>query len=155
MDSEEREVFPLTPNQAIYKCRVQIRGLIFPTGPSKKLNTKDVISVMELMHFGFVYSRQFKQYFLFIDAYSGEDIEHEDHDNRYSIMEIYVIRGNEPVYLDQFNIVLCSPVYSSPSSSWHTFSDGLSFHGNEGTYNKFLEAEWKVFVKENGVDCLS
>ena len=155
MDSEEREVFPLTPTEAIYRCRVQIRGLVFPDAPAPKLKTEDIVTVMELMRFGFVYSRRFKQYFLFIDAYSAEDIEQDDIDSRYSVMELYVIRGDQPIFLDKFNIVLNAPVVSSPSSQWHTFADELSFHGNEGTYNKFLESEWQVFVKENDVVCMS
>ena len=77
-----------------------------------------------------MYSRRFKPYFLFIDAYSGEDIEHDDHDIRYIVMELYGIRGSEPIFLERFNIVLCSLVCSSPSSPWHTFRDDLSFHGN-------------------------
>jgi len=153
MDAESRDIFPVTPTEAIYRCRAQIRGLVFSTAPAKKIKTKEIISVMELMHFGFVYSRRFKQYFLFIDKYSGEDVEHEDYDYRYSVMELYVIRGNVPIFLDEFNIILFSPVYSSPSSPWHTFRDELSFHGNDGTYNKFLEAEWQVFVQENNVVC--
>ena len=96
---------------------------------------------MELMHFGFVYNRVFMHFFLFIDEYNGEDIEQDGHDNMYIVMELYAIRGSEPVYMDKFNIVMSSPVYSSPSSPWHTFSDHLSFHGNEGTYNNFLKEE--------------
>lgn len=52
MDSEEREVFPLTPTEAIYKCRAQIRGLVFPDAPAPKLKTEDIVTVMELMRFG-------------------------------------------------------------------------------------------------------
>ena len=101
-----------------------------------------------------MYSRRFKQSFLFIDAFSAEDIEQDDIDRRYSVMKLYVIRGDQPIFLDQFNVVLHAPVVSSPPSQWHTFADELSFHGNEGTYNKFLESEWQVFVKENDVDCM-
>jgi hypothetical protein len=129
------------------------QGLNFPAAPAPKLKTREIVSIMELMHFGFVYSRVFRQYFLFIDEHSGEDIEQNGHDNRYNVMGVYAIRGSEPVFLDKFNIVLSSPVYSSPTSPWHTFSDDLSFHGNEGSYNKFLEAEWKVYVRENRVAC--
>jgi hypothetical protein len=140
MDTKEREVFPVTPEHAIFRCRAQIDGLTFPAAPAKKIKTRGTINIMELMHFGFVYSHRFMQYFLFIDACSGEDIDHDDHDGRYNIMELYVIRGSEPIFLEQFNIVLYSDVYSSHSSPWHTFRDQLSFHGNVGTYNKFLDA---------------
>jgi hypothetical protein len=51
MDSEEREVFPLTPTEAIYRCRVQIRGLVFPDAPAPKLKTEDIVTVMELQRF--------------------------------------------------------------------------------------------------------
>jgi hypothetical protein len=153
MDDEDREMFPLTPNEALRRCRAKIRGLNFPAAPAPKLKTRDIVPIMSLMHFGYVYSREFKQYFLFIDEYSGEDIEQDGHDGRYSVMVVFAIRGSEPVYLDKFNIVLSSPVYSSPSSPWHTFVDDLSFHGDEGSYNRFLEAEWKVYVRENRVAC--
>jgi hypothetical protein len=126
---------------------------VFPAAPAKKLKTRGVVDVSELMHFQYVYSRRFKQYFLFIDAYSGEDLEQDDMDSRYGVMELYAIRGSQPVFLDQFNIVRSAPVFSSPTSSWYTFADGLSFHGNEGTYNKFLESEWQVFVEANNIVC--
>ena len=100
-----------------------------------------------------MYNRKFKQYFLFIDAYSGEGLELEDIDTRFSVMELYAIRGCQPVFLDKFNIVINARVFSSPTSSWYNFGDGLSFHGNEGTYNKFLESEWQVFVEGNNIIC--
>ncbi len=102
---------------------------------------------MELVRFGFVYSHRFKQFFLFIDRDSGEDIEEEDYDNRYSIMEMYAIRGSKPVYLGAAKIVQSAKIYLSPTSPSSTFSDNLSFHGNEGTYNAFLEEEWKQFAE--------
>ena len=94
MDSEDRKMYPLTPDQAIIRCRTKIEGLVFPAAPAKKLKTKGIVDVMELMHFQYVYNRKFKKYFLFIDAYSGEDIEQDDIDSRYGVMELYAIRGN-------------------------------------------------------------
>ena len=80
MDTKERNVYPLTPEQAIYRCREQIRGLVFPAAHAKKIKKKGIVDITELMYFGFAYSRRFKQYFFFIDAYSHEDIDHDDHD---------------------------------------------------------------------------
>jgi hypothetical protein len=79
-------VYPITPEHAIYRCREKIRGLVFPATPAKKIKTRGSIDITELMHFGFVYSRGLKQYILFIDAYSNEDIDHDDHDNRYTVI---------------------------------------------------------------------
>jgi len=93
---------------AIFRCRAQIEGLIFLAAHAQKLKTRGVVDIIELLHFGFVFNRQFKQYFLFIDAYSGEDIEHDDHDGRYSVMKLYAICGSEPIFLENFNIVLYS-----------------------------------------------
>ena len=84
MDFEEREVYPITPDNVIYRCRAQIMGLTFPASNAKKLKTKDAVFVMELIYFGFVYNRRFKHHFLFIDAYSGEDIKQDVYDSRYS-----------------------------------------------------------------------
>ncbi len=143
----------MTPNEALTRCRAKIRGLNFPAAPAPKLKTWDIVPILSRMHFGFVYSRVFKQYFLFIDEYSDSEIERDGRDCRYSVMEVYAILGSEPVFLDKFNIVLSSPVYSSPSSPWHTFVDGLSFHGDDGTYHKFLGAVWKAFVQDNKIVC--
>jgi hypothetical protein len=55
--------------------------------------------------------------------------------------------------LEEFNIALYAHVYSSPSSPWHTFMDKLYLYGNTGSYNKFMDAEWEVFMKENHVVC--
>ena len=143
----------MTPDQAIFRCRAKIEGLVFPAAPAKKLKTRGMVDIMELMRFQYVYSRKFKQYFLFIDAYSGEDIEQDDYDSRYNVMELYAIRGSQPVFLEEFNIVMNAPVFSSPATPWYTFGDGMSFHGNEGTYNKLLEAEWRIFVEANNIVC--
>ena len=86
MDSEERKIYPMTPSQAIFRCSTKIEGLVFLATPAKKLKTRGIVDVMELVHFQYVYSRKFKQYFLFIDAYSGEDLEQDDIDTKYSVM---------------------------------------------------------------------
>jgi hypothetical protein len=90
---------------------------------------------------------------MFIEAYSGEDLEQDDIDTRYNVMELYAIRGSQPIFLEKFNAVTNAHVFSSPASPWYTFGDGLSFHGNVGTYNKLLEAEWQVYVEANNIIC--
>jgi len=107
---------------------------------------------MESSHFGFIYSRKYKQYFLFIDAYSGEDIERDGFNAHCTIMEIYVIKGGKLVFIEQFNIVIHNLVFTSPTSPWSIFGDELSYHGY-GKYNKFMESEWKVFVEHNNIAC--
>jgi hypothetical protein len=42
MDTEERNVCPLTPEHAIYRCREQIRGLFFLAALAKKIKTKEL-----------------------------------------------------------------------------------------------------------------
>jgi hypothetical protein len=117
MDIEEREVFPLSPHEALNKCRTKIRGLHFPTAPNKTIKTRGIVSVMDSSHFGFIYSRNYKHFFLFIDAYSGEDIERDAGFNVHcSIMEIYVIKGDKHVFIEQFNIAIHNPVFTSPTS---------------------------------------
>jgi hypothetical protein len=44
-------------------------------------------------------------------------------------------------------------VRSSPTSSWYTFRDEISYHGTEGTYNKLMELEWKEFVEKENIVC--
>ena len=111
------------------------------------------MEVMELTKFGFIYSRRVKRYFLLIDEYnSGFDI-HDDYDINYIFMNIYAIKGNTPVYVGKYNIIMHAHVRSSPTSSWHTFREEISYHGTEGTYNKFLEMEWKEFVKKENIVC--
>ena len=50
MDTEERNVYPITPEQAIYRCREQIRGLVFPTEPAKKIKTRGILPTMQTHH---------------------------------------------------------------------------------------------------------
>jgi hypothetical protein len=138
---------PVTPYGALKLYRDKIRSISFPEAPAAQILTEEIVEVMELVRFGFVYCRRFMQFFLFIDRDSGEDIEEDDYDSRYSIMQIYAIRGSEPVYLGAAKIIQSAKIYLSPSSPSSTFSDNLSFHGNEGTYNAFLEEEWKQFAE--------
>jgi hypothetical protein len=58
MDTEERKLYPMTRDQAILPCRTKIEGLVFSAAPAKKLKTRGIVDVMELMHFPYVYNRK-------------------------------------------------------------------------------------------------
>jgi hypothetical protein len=68
-------------------------------------------------------------------------------------MEIYVIRRNTYVFIEEFNIaIIYNLVFTSPTFPWSIFRDELSFH-EYGKYNMFLETEWKVFVEDKDIAC--
>jgi hypothetical protein len=142
---EDFDMFPVTPEEALRKHKKKIKKIRFPEGaPHLSISTSDTVDVNECSHFGFIFSHDFGQCFLFVDSYSGEDVPDECKDASYSVMSIYAIKGAKPVYVGKENIVLGAGVYASPRSGWSTFSDELIWHGTDG-HNGFLEEQWTLW----------
>ena len=95
----------------------------------------------------FVYNRKVKQYFFFIDAYSNDYCFAS-----YSVMKIYVICGNTPIFLGKHNIILSGHVYSDPDSPWYNFRDPLRCLGSGSNCDEPLESYWEYFVEHKGVE---
>ena len=147
MDTKEQKVYPITPEEAIHKFRKIIKQQAFPQAPSKKIKTGGIIDDMKDKHFGFVYSPKVKQYFFFMDAYINDYFV-----TPYSVMKIYVISGNMPIFLGQFNIILNGHVYFSLNFPWHNFRNGLRYMDSDYNKNESLESSWESFVEHHGVE---
>lgn len=151
---EEMKEFPLTADDALARHKDKIDGLVFPSAPGKKIKIPEDLTLWECSHFTFVYGREIQQYFLFLDVFSGEDLP-EDYDSDYSVMKIYAVVGDELKYIATENIVLNCGVFKSKcdlySEDWCSFRRTMSFHGNTGTYERFIQTVWKQHREEYDV----
>jgi len=147
MDTAEEKVYPITPEEAIHKYRKCVKHQAFPQAPSKKIKTGGIIDNVKNRYFEFVYSRNVKQYFLFINAYINDYLF-----TSYNVMKIYVICGNMPIFLGKHNIILNGPVYSDLDSPWHNFRDPMKSLGSGYNCVESLESFWESFVEHHGVE---
>ncbi len=172
LDTEES--FPKTPYESINTCRSVIKEHKSTKAPSKKIEFRDIMVCLfgskrpVLVHFGFVYSRTLKQYFLFVESNSN------DYFNRlFAVMNHFLITENRLIFLSQFNIILSAHVYYPPrdpnasptsaSSTWYSFKHGLDDFGGffdkgrtdegltvDGLTNS-MDSFWEQFMRVNGI----
>jgi len=173
LDTEES--FSKTPYEAIKLCRSAIREHSSTNVPCKKIPFSNIIVGLfgskkpeGVVHFGFVYSRSLKQYFLFVDQNANHYF------NRlFGVMKIFLITENKLHFLRQYNIILSAHVYYPPSdpeaapsmvtcdsSTWYCFKRGQVDDGTEGFTDegltvdgliKSMDSSWEDFVMLNGI----
>jgi len=138
--TDTEETFPKTVYEALHFRRktirdelgMTIRDELTPKAPSKKLEFSDIMVTMfgsqqpEFgVKFGFVYSHEFKQYFLFVESKSSLY-----QNPTYALMHIFLIIENELRWLNKANIIFTSPVFFPPEDNtkvkaWGCFRNEL------------------------------
>ena len=175
LDTEES--FPKTIYEAINKCRGVIKDHMSTKAPSKELKFRDIMVDLfgskrpDTVHFGYVYSRTMKQYFLFVDTRSDFYIQ-----RIYSVMKLFLIIENKLLFLSEFNIILGSPVYFPPrdptastsmvptdASTWYCFKHAVVVYSGiygEGLTDEgptvdglthYMDSSWKHHVMNSGI----
>jgi hypothetical protein len=159
--------FPKTPYEALHLCRSIIKRAKSESAPSKQLEFGSVMVALfgdnkeldGLVQYGFVYSRQLNQYFLFVDhgpAY---------YDRQFCPMHIFLIKENQLEWIGKYNTLIKAPVYCPPSTDnfpcntekWDFFNYGLhrfGFVSEEHTVDglmKSMDASWNAFVMDHSI----
>jgi len=172
--SDTKDSYPKTPYEALHIRRSLIKREMSDSAPSKSLEFKGIMVTLfgdkkeleVVVHYGFVYSRKCKQYFLFVDK------EPFDYGNRhFALMNIFLIKENKLEYLGPNNTILNAPVHYPPKhpdapsnsmipekSEWYCFNYSLHTVGlmeEENTVDRLIEildSSWKYYVVDHGIE---
>ena len=142
--------YPVTVAVALKRCTAEVIRITFPVDRPKTITADRMIELCPSgTWYAFVYSRRFKQYFIFIDSVErneGTDLPPDK--LLYRCMNIWAVVGDHTTVLLKRNVhvVSGSPVWTSSKASFEFFNRLLLC--NQSGLRSDIEDSWVTMMKK-------